>query len=102
MNENGQMIFEVFWQEERELCIASWARWEAQRKGLVDLGRSVKTNREIQMLNQRHEIFQNAIEGKLRVQDRERVKKCWIKLFQKYRIDTQKDTRSLTDSGERA
>ena len=33
-SESGQKIFEVFWQEE-ELCIASWARWEAQRKGLV-------------------------------------------------------------------
>ena len=38
MNENGQNMFEIFWQGE-EVCIASWARWEAQRKGLVDLGR---------------------------------------------------------------
>ena len=33
MNEDGQKIFEVFWQEGEELCIASWARWDAQRKG---------------------------------------------------------------------
>ena len=39
MNEDGQNIFEVSWQEEGELCIASWARWEAQQKGLVDLER---------------------------------------------------------------
>ena len=38
MNEDGQKIFEVFW--------------------------------EIQMLNKRQEIFKDAIEGKLRVQDR--------------------------------
>ena len=71
MNEDGQNIFEVFWQDEGQLCIASWARWEAQRKGLVDLERRCQdTSREIQMLNKRQEIFQNAIEGKLRVQDR--------------------------------
>ena len=28
-SENGRKIFEVFWQEEEEFCIASWARWEA-------------------------------------------------------------------------
>ena len=71
MNENGQKIFEMFWQEEGELCIASWARWKAQRKGLVDLERRCEdTSREIQMPNKTQEIFQNAIEGKLRVQDR--------------------------------
>ena len=53
------------------MCVASWARCEAQRKGSVDLERRCQdTSREIQMLNKRQEIFQNAIEGKLRVQDR--------------------------------
>ena len=33
MNEDGQKMFEVFWQEEGELCVASWARLEAKRKG---------------------------------------------------------------------
>ena len=47
------------------------ARWEAQRKGLVDLERRCQDmSREIQMLNKRQEILSNAIEGKLRVQDR--------------------------------
>ena len=73
MNENGQKIFEIFLQEEEveELCIARWARWEAQRKGLVNLERRCQdTSREVQTLNKRQEIFQNVIEGKLRVQDR--------------------------------
>ena len=71
VNENGQKIFEIFWQEIEELCIASWARWEAQRKGSVDLERRCQDlGREIQMLNTRQEIFQDAIEGKLSVQDR--------------------------------
>ena len=38
-SEDGQKIFEVFWQEEEEVCVASWARWDAQRKSLVELER---------------------------------------------------------------
>ena len=41
--------------------------WE----GLVDLERRCQDiSREIQMLNKRQEIFRNAIDGRLRVQDR--------------------------------
>ena len=66
----AKQIIEVSWQE-GELFVAFWARWEAQRKGLFDLeGRCQDISRETQMLNRRQEIFQNAIEGKLRVQDR--------------------------------
>ena len=51
--------------------MGSWARWEAQRKGLVDLERKCQhRSREILMLNKGQEMFQSAIEGKLRVQDR--------------------------------
>ena len=51
MRKKGQKIFEVLWKEE-ELCIASWARWEAQWKGLVDLERRCQdTSREIRLLN---------------------------------------------------
>ena len=71
MNEDGQKMFEVFWQEEGQLFVASWARWEAQRKGLVDLERRCQDiSRYTQMLNKRQEICQSAIEGKHRVQDR--------------------------------
>ena len=71
MNENGQKIFEIFWQGEEEVCIASLARCDAQWKGLVELERRCQdTSREIQMLSKRQEIFKNAIEGKLRVQSR--------------------------------
>ena len=55
LNEDGQNKFEVFWQEEGKLFVASWARWEAQRKGSVDLERRCQDiSREIQMLNKRH------------------------------------------------
>ena len=30
-------FFEIFRQGEEEVCIASWARWNAQLKGLVEL-----------------------------------------------------------------
>ena len=43
MHEDGQTFFEICWQEGEELCVVSWARWEPQRKGLVDLEKSVKT-----------------------------------------------------------
>ena len=70
-SENGQKIFEVFWQEEEEVYVASWARWDAQWKGLVELERRCQNiSREIQMLSKRQETFKNAIEGKLRVQSR--------------------------------
>ena len=66
----AKIFFEVFWQEEGELFVASWARWEAQRKGLVDLERRCQDiSREIHMLNKRQETFQNAVDAKLRVQD---------------------------------
>ena len=100
MNEHGQEMFEMFWQEEEELCIASWARWDAQRKGLVDLERSCHdTSRETQMLNKRQETFQNAIEGKFRVQDRagERLQDQIIEEIKE--LVSTKDTRSLTRKG---
>ena len=100
VNEDGQKIFEVFWQEGEELCIASWARWEAQRKGFVDLERRCQDlGREVQMLNKRQEIFQDAIEGKLSVQDKasERMQDPIIEEIK--RFGTQKDRRSLANSG---
>ena len=36
-NENGQHIFEIFRQGAEDVCIASWARWNAQLKGLAEL-----------------------------------------------------------------
>ena len=71
-SENGQKIFEVFWrEEEEEVCVASWARWDAQWKGLVELERRCQDiSEEKQMLSKRQEIFKNAIEDRLRVQSR--------------------------------
>ena len=44
MNENGQNIFEIFWQGEEEVFIASLSRWNAQLKGSVELERRCRKN----------------------------------------------------------
>ena len=83
---------EVFWREEGKLFVACWARWEAQRKGLVDLERRCQDiSREILMLNKRQEIFQSAIEGKLRVQDRasERLQDQIIEEYRNWKAQRQ-------------
>ena len=41
-NENGRKIFETFRRGEEEVCIASWARWNAQLKGLAELKKGVQ------------------------------------------------------------
>ena len=102
MNEDGQKIFEVFWKEEGELFVASWARLEAQRKGIVDMERCQDTSREIQVLNKRKENFQNAIEGKLRVQNRE-IERLQDQINEANNgIGKHKDKIRLAKSGERA
>ena len=85
------------------MCVASWARWEAKRKCSVDSERRCQDlGREIQMLNKRQENFQDAIEGKLSVQDRasERMQDRITEEIK--RFGTQKDGRSLQNSGESA
>ena len=50
---------------------ASWARWDAQLKGLVELERICRdTRQEIQVLSDRQEIFQSTMEDKLKLQSR--------------------------------
>ena len=70
MNENGQKIVNCR-QGQEELCIASWARWDAQLKGLVELERRCQdTRQEMQVFSERQEIFQSAVEDKLKLQCR--------------------------------
>ena len=96
--ENGQKIFEVCWQEEEEICIASWARWEAQWKGLVDLERKCQdVSREIQMLSKTEEMFKNAIEGKIGVQSRASQRLQDHNHRRNKGNGTHKDRRSLAD-----
>ena len=41
-NENGQTFFEILKEGEEEVCIASWARWNAQLKCLAELEKGVR------------------------------------------------------------
>ena len=50
----AQRLLKYFAEKKENILFASWARWEAQRKGLVDLERRCQDiSREIQMLNKR-------------------------------------------------
>ena len=40
-NENGQLFLKFSGKEKEEVCIASWARWNAQLKGLAELEKGV-------------------------------------------------------------
>ena len=71
MNENGQTNFEFFRQGAEKSRIASWARWDAQLKGLVELERRCRnTMQKIQVLSGRQEIFKCTMEDKLKLQSR--------------------------------
>ena len=57
ISESGQKIFEVFWQEEEEVNVASLVRWDLQWKGLVELERRCQDiSQGIQMLSKRQDI----------------------------------------------
>ena len=55
---------------EEELCVASWGRWDAQLKGLVELERRCQDTRQAQVLSERQEIRKSAVEDKLKLQSR--------------------------------
>ena len=81
MNEDGQKIFESFWQE-GEIFVAG-PDGKRRRKGSVDLGRMCHDiSGEIQMLNKRQVILQNAIEASSDCKA-ERVKDCRMKSLKK-------------------
>ena len=70
-NENGQKIFDFFWQGEEEARIASIARWNAQLKGLAELGKWCRnTMQEVKFFSERQEVFERHGGTKIRLQSR--------------------------------
>ena len=67
--EGGQKIFQIFRQEENEVCIASWARWDAQLKGLVEL-ECQELMQEAELLSERQEVPAGLLEDKVRIQSK--------------------------------
>ena len=53
-------------QGEEDVCIASWARWNAQLKGLAELERRCQNMRqEVKLLSERQEILKGMVEDKI-------------------------------------
>ena len=70
-NENGQKIFDIFWQGEEEVCIASGTRWNAQLKGLAALEKRCQNlMQERKLLCERQEVLKGIVEDKIRLQSR--------------------------------
>ena len=57
--------------KKKGFCVASWARWDAQWKSLMELGKKVSGHESGNTTaEQKQAKFRNAIEGNLRVQSR--------------------------------
>ena len=68
-HEVGQKVFEIFWHEEEEVMCCQLGQVGCAAERFGGAGRRWQdTSLEIQMLNKRQEMFNNAIEGKLEVQ----------------------------------
>ena len=71
MNEDSQNIFEIFWQGEEKVCIASLARWNAQLKGLVELEKRCQNMMwKVKSSSERQEVLKGMVEDKIRLQSR--------------------------------
>ena len=68
-NENGQ-FFLIFRQGKEEVCIASWAEWNTQLKGLAELEKRCQNMRqEVNYLSET-QMFIGVLEDKIRKQSR--------------------------------
>ena len=66
--------------EREEVCIASWARRNAQFKGLVELDKKRCQNmrQEVKLLSERQEILKGMVEDKIRLQSNGKVRRSDI------------------------
>ena len=67
--EGGQKIFQIFRQEENDVCIASLARWDRQLKGLVER-RCQELMQEVELLSERQEVLAGLLEDMIRIQSK--------------------------------
>ena len=64
-HERGQKLFQIFRQEESEVCIVSSARWETQLKGLMELERRCQDlMQEVELLNDKQEVLADMVVSK--------------------------------------
>ena len=67
--------FEILRQGEEDDCIASWAGWNAQLKGLVELERRYQNMmQEVKLLSERQEVLKGMVGEKIRLLSRATAK----------------------------
>ena len=76
-NGRGQKLFQICRQQEKEVYIASWARWDAQLKGLVELERRCQElMQEVKLLSENQEVLAGFMEDNIRIQCNATEKHC--------------------------
>ena len=84
-NERGQELFEMFRQGEMEVYIASMARWDTQREGLVELERRCQDlMQEVKLLNERQEVLTGMVVS-TRDMQKKAPKKYQEKVFEEFK-----------------
>ena len=70
-HEKCQKLFQIFRKQENEVYITSWARWNAQLKGLVELDRRCQElMQEVELSSERQEVLAHLMEDKIRKQSK--------------------------------
>ena len=83
-NENGRKIFEIFSRGEEDVCIASWASWNAQLKGLAELKKRCPNMRqEVKLLSERQEISNCMVEDRNQVAEQSNGKSITSKILRR-------------------
>ena len=104
INEDGQNNLRSILARRRKIICGKLGQMGSAAERLSRLGKKVSRHkpRNTEMLNKRQDIFQNAIEGKLRVQDRagERLQDQIIEEIKE--LESTTDRRILAKKGERA
>ena len=103
-NERGQKLFQIFRQEEKEVYIASLARWDTQLIELVELERRCQELiQEVELLIERQEVLAGLVEDKSRLQSKATEKYCET-IFEEMRegVGREEVERSLGTRTEKA
>ena len=67
----------IFRQQENEVYIASWARWDAHLKGLVELERRCQElMQEVELISESQEVLAGFMEDKIRIHRKATEKHC--------------------------
>ena len=83
--EEGEKLFHIFKEEEDEVYIASWARWDIQLEGWVELERRcLDLMQEVELLSDRQEVLAGLAVSKRDMQ-KEAPRKYEEKVFEEFK-----------------